>query len=50
MVMRLALLQSVHSKSEIGPVKERGIFRPSDGVVAVENVQQWGEEALSLFR
>ena len=39
-VMRLALLQSVHSKSEIGPVKERGIFRPSDGVVAVENVRR----------
>ena len=42
-VMQLALLQSVHSKSEIGPVKERGIFRPSDGVVAVENVQRWGQ-------
>lgn len=40
MVMQPAQLLSTHSRSEIGPVKWRGIPRNSDGVVAVENVQQ----------
>ena len=44
LVMRLVLLQSVHSMFEIGPGKGDDISRQSNSDVAVGNAQQWGRE------
>jgi hypothetical protein len=44
MVLRLVLLQSLHSMCEIGPVKGDDIPRHANGDVAVGNAQQWGRK------